>query len=162
MLRYQFRPPSKPCSCELGSVEVDVRLRQPIRQRKLLRGCSQKPSADGNHPDWSIRRSRRRIAGGAEEHQVNRSTRVPLELRFRHARGLEIELIENGIVRLRHHRRGWHRRARPVGHAQADDTSEDVRTKQRRVPCHGGAPVVAGDHGLLFSECFHQTDDIAD
>src|SRR6266850_2719289 len=75
---------------------------------------------------------------------------------------LEIELIENCVVGLGHDGGRTDGTTRPERHAQADDSTEAVRTQQRGMPGYGGAPVVAGDHGRLRTERVEQAHHVAD
>ena len=93
---------------------------------------------------------------------ADRGAHVALELGLRHARGLEVELVE--------HRRAsfwgmtWSGApaARPERHAQPDHAAEAIRPQQRGVPCDRRAPVVAGDDRGRLAERVEQPDHVAD
>ena len=87
---------------------------------------------------------------------------IALELGLGDARLLEVELIEQRVVGLRHRRGRAHGRARPERDAQADDGAEAVGPQQRSVPGDRRAPVVAGDHRLSLAERVEQADHVAD
>ena len=87
---------------------------------------------------------------------------VALELGFGNAGRLEIELVEESVVRLGHRRRRPGLAARPERHAEPDHAAEAVRTQQRRVPGDRRAPIVPGDHRRLGTERVEQADHVAD
>ena len=87
---------------------------------------------------------------------------VALELRFGHARLLEVELVELRVVGPGHDGGRTNRASRPVRHAQSDDRAEAIGAQQSRVPGDGGAPVVASDHGRLLSKAIEQAHHVTD
>ena len=87
---------------------------------------------------------------------------VVLEFGLGHTRGLEIELIEDRVVGLRHDGGRADRTAWPERDTEADHAAEAVGAQQRCMPRHRRAPVVTGDDRLLGTQGVEQTDHVAD
>ena len=86
---------------------------------------------------------------------------ITLELRLGHSRRLEVELVEDGVLILRHDGARADLASRPVWHAEADHTAEAIGAQQRGVPRYRSSPVVTGDHSLLSTQRIEQTDHVA-
>src|SRR5262249_56934368 len=87
---------------ELAGVEVDIGLGDPRRQRRRRLASREEPAVARNHADAARARrqgTRTRIARTLVEHSANRLARIALELGLGHARLLEIELVEDRVVR---------------------------------------------------------------
>jgi hypothetical protein len=104
----------------------------------------------------------RHVAGDRVEAGADEPPDVVLEFRLGHPRGLEIELVEDGIVGLRHDRGRPLQPTRCIGHAEADHAAKAVGAHQRGTPRHRCAPIVAGDDRLLGAERIEQPDHVAD
>ena len=104
----------------------------------------------------------RRISGRRIENAADADAGVALQLRLGHARGLEIQLVEQSVVGLRHRRRRANSAARSKRNAKADHATEPVGPQERRVPRHRGSPIVADDYGLIRSESVEQPHHVAD
>ena len=88
---------------------------------------------------------------GAEQAQGGLG--VALELRLRHARLLEVELVEElAFEQLAHGRHRLHRRARRERHGKRADGSDLLWMVERRAPGCGRAPVVTEDHGRFVTD----------
>src|SRR5712671_3272470 len=85
-----------------------------------------------------------------------------LELGLGHPRALKIELVEDGIVGLRHDSSWPVWPARPKWHTEPNYASEAVGAHQRGMPCDWGAPVMAGDDRLRSSETIEQPYHVTD
>ncbi len=79
-----------------------------------------------------------------------------------HPRRLEIELIEDRVLGLRHDRGRPHRPPRPERHAEADHPAEAVGAHQSRMPRDRRAPIMAGDDCLLGAQSIEEADHVAD
>src|SRR5271165_26482 len=66
------------------------------------------------------------MAGGGIKEAANGGARIALEFGFSHPWGLEIELVEDRILGLRHDCSRPGRSARPVRHAEADHAAKAV------------------------------------
>jgi len=87
---------------------------------------------------------------------------VTLILRLRHARGLEVQLVKDGVVGLRHDRGRADPSPRVERHAQPNHAAEAVGAQKSGVPRHRRAPIVAGDHRPLGTQSVEEAYHVAD
>ena len=139
-LRYQFSPPVKPRRAYSADEGVEVGLGEPVREDVRL-GAGVEEAATGRHGERGGR------AGAARRRQqpAERRARVRRELRIRHARPLEVQLVVVGAEAACHRRRGRPRAARQQRHRQRDDPLHAVGPQERGVPGDRRAPVVSHD-----------------
>ncbi len=107
-------------------------------------------------------RPARRVARGGIEHAANGVARVALEFRLGDPGRLEIELVGDRVIVLRHGARRARRPARQKRHAEADHAAEPVRPQKRGVPGDRRAPVVPDDDRPLRPERVDDADHVAD
>src|SRR5207302_9947672 len=148
---------------EFRDINIDVGLRDPGRQ-----GCriGQKTTLPGQHPfsKPSGLRGRRTVARERVELGTDRLTHVAAERRFGLG-GPEVELVEDRILVLRHERRrrdGGAEPPFPEWHAERDDSTEEIRAQNRRLPSYRSPGVVTGAHRLLSAQGADETHNIAD
>src|SRR5208337_5157048 len=104
----------------------------------------------------------RRVSACGIEKATDGVARVALELRLGDPRRLEIELVvDRGLV-LRHGAGRTPRAARPKRRAKADDSAEPVRPQKRGVPGDRRAPIVPDDDRPLRPERVDDADHVAD
>ena len=157
---------AKARSGELAPVEVDVGLCQPRRQPLGIDGPGEGAAGPWNHSRRLVAehvvRAARRVSACGIEQAADGVARVALELRLGDPRRLEIELVvERGLV-LRHGAGRTFRAARPERRAQADDSAEPVRPQKRGVPGDRRAPIVPDDDRPLRPERVDDADHVAD
>src|SRR6266851_8930340 len=134
----------------------EVGFAKPIRQRPIRRWLAEKSLA------FFDKQRGRRIGKSAPEQGSHRQADIALELGLGYAGLLKILPVEIGnpafaqaIERPATATERW-------GNAQAGDGCENIRAEYRRVPGNGGAPIMADNDGLVFSERRDQRDHVPD
>ena len=166
MLRYQLRPPRKPVrvnSAAKTSMSASVSHAGSVGGFDRAR---QEAARLWNHARRAVAKRivglARSIARPGIEESSDRIARTTPKLRLREARRLEIELIEERRVGLRHCARRPSGAARHERHAQARDGAKAVGPKKRAMPRDRRAPVVADDGGLRRAERVEHANHVAD
>ena len=98
----------------------------------------------------------------AEVHRAHGELDIAFEFGFGNAGGLEILPVEIGDAAFGQSLQRPFAATPRRSHAEAAHGREDIGSKQRRVPCHGRAPVMADDDGLALSQRGDEGHHVAD
>ena len=107
-------------------------------------------------------RARQRVTRDRDPAGTEDDARVAVVFRLGDAGLLEVELVPDGVVGLRHESGRPHGSARSKRYAETDHAAKAIRAQLGRVPGHIRTPIVAGDDRPVGPESVEQADHITE